>query len=69
MIKCNDILANLRRSKAYQLSEHNDINLEINKKISGKSTKMGKLQSTLPKKSMSQKEIKRKNFLKPQNKR
>ena len=29
----NDVLANLRRSQSYQLSEHNDIKLESNEYI------------------------------------
>ena len=58
IIKHKYVLANLRRSKSYQLSGQNDIELEINKSLSGKSTKMWKLNSTLPKNQWVKKEIK-----------
>ena len=67
MIGHKHVLANLRRSKLYQISEHNDIKLEINKSIYGKSKNMWKLNSTLLKNQWVKRESQREFLKKSQN--
>ena len=55
IIKHKYVLVNLRRSKSYQLSGNNDIELEINKSLSGKIYKNVETKQYTSKKSMGQK--------------